>query len=371
MIHKPKSKTIRILGTRGVPAAHGGFETFAEYLSVYLNKHNWNVTVYCQEDNKGAIYEDSWQGIRRVHIPVSKSGPLGTIIFDWKSTLHAISEKGLVLTLGYNTAIFCFLYRLKGITNLINMDGIEWKRAKWSKPVRVWFWVNEILATRLGSHLIADNPGIEDHLAKIISRSKITMIPYGAEKPPIDSNVSVLNQYGLASGQYATVVARPEPENSILEIVSAWSKSTRNMKLVVLGKYDSKNSYHQKVMNSASKEVVFIGAIYDKNILCGLRRNCAFYIHGHQVGGTNPSLLEALSSENPVLAFDNIFNRWVAGNSACYFSNEDECSAMLDQLISNNDLLKELKINSLNRYFERFTWDKVLQEYDDLLTHYN
>ena len=104
-------KKIRILGTRGVPAAHGGFETFAEHLALYLVKQGWQVTVYCQEDGEGANFEDTWQGVRRVRMPVATTGAAGTIVFDWKSTVHAAGESGLVLTLGYNTAIFCVLYR--------------------------------------------------------------------------------------------------------------------------------------------------------------------------------------------------------------------------------------------------------------------
>ena len=138
-----KERGICILGTRGVPAAHGGFETFAEYLALYLVKRDWKVTVYCQQDEAGIIHEDNWHGVHRVHIPVTSQGPFGTIIFDWKSTLHASGKKDLILTLGYNTALFCVLYRMRGLTNLINMDGIEWKRAKWSRPIKIWFWLNE------------------------------------------------------------------------------------------------------------------------------------------------------------------------------------------------------------------------------------
>ena len=156
--------TLRILGTRGVPAAHGGFETFAEQLALYLVRRGWRVIVYCQEDGTGPISEDTWQGIERVTIPVSQSGPKGTILFDWKSIRHAGQHRDLCLTLGYNTAVLCAWLRLKGVRNLFNMDGMEWRRAKWGKPAKTWFWMNEWAACWLGNHLVADHPEIARHL---------------------------------------------------------------------------------------------------------------------------------------------------------------------------------------------------------------
>ena len=126
------NRTLRILGTRGVPAAHGGFETFAECLSLYLVSKGWRVVVYCQVDGTGPMFTDVWHGVERVNIPVAPQGPKGTIVFDWQATVHAAGHRDLCLTLGYNTAVFCALLRLRGIPNLINMDGIEWSRAKWS-----------------------------------------------------------------------------------------------------------------------------------------------------------------------------------------------------------------------------------------------
>lgn len=360
------NKIIRIMGIRGVPAAHGGFETFAEYLVLYLRERGWQVTVYCQQDGECACYEDEWEGIRRVHIPVTQQGPLGTIVFDWKSTVHAAREPGLLLTLGYNTAMFCAWFRARGLTNVINMDGIEWKRAKWSRPIQAWFWLNERFGCWLGNHLVADNPGIADHLATRVSRDKITMIPYGAET--IDqADAGVLDHWGLNPQAYALVIARPEPENSILEIVSAFSRKPRGMKLVVLGKYDDAHTYQRLVKTTASDEVIFPGAIYDKAVVGALRYFSALYIHGHQVGGTNPSLVEALGAGNAVLAHGNHFNRWVAGDKQVYFDNEPSCARCLDDLLNDEQQLKKMREASRQRHAERFTWIRVLEEYESLL----
>jgi hypothetical protein len=242
------NKELVVLGIRGLPAGHGGFETFAEYLCPFLIKNDWKVIVYCQEDGGGAMYESEWQGVKRIHIPVKNEGPLGTIVFDLKSVWHARKNKRLHLTLGYNTACFNLIQRLYGITNVINMDGIEWKRQKWGMVSKAWFWLNERFGCWFGNHLVADHPRIEDHLATRVARNKITMIPYGA---PVVTNgdESILAEYGLAKNKYSIVIARPEPENSFLEIVSAFSKKKRDQKLVVLGTFTpATHLYHKAVM---------------------------------------------------------------------------------------------------------------------------
>lgn len=362
-----KKSVIRILGTRGVPAAHGGFETFAEHLALYLVQRGWHVTVYCQQDGTGAVHEDTWEGVRRVHIPVLHAGARGTIDFDWKSTRHAAREKGLVLTLGYNTAAFCAVYRLAGVSNLINMDGLEWRRQKWSTLERAWLYANERMGCWLGNHLIADHPEIKAHLATRVRESKITMIPYGADR--IDTaGTDVLADYGLTPGGYAMVIARPEPENSILEIVAAFSRKPRGQKLVVLGRYSPHlASYHKQILDAASEEVVLPGAIYDKATVSALRFHSSLYVHGHQVGGTNPSLVEALGAGNPVLAHDNPFNRWVAGPGAAYFRDEAECADRFDALFADAAGLDLMRQQSRERHAALFTWEKVLADYEALL----
>lgn len=362
-------KTIRILGTRGVPAAHGGFETFAEHLAPYLVERGWQVTVYCQQDGAGEVHEDVWRGVRRVHIPVAQLGATSTVVFDWKSTLHAAREPGLVLTLGYNTALFCLAYRLKGITNLINMDGIEWRRQKWSTLERAWLYLNERAGCWLGNHLIADHPEIKAHLSSRIAAAKITMIPYASDR--IDQHDSgVLAQYGLQPDSYAMVIARPEPENSVLEIVAAFSRKPRGMKLVVLGKYDPDKPYHKQVLDAAGNEVVFAGALYDKQVVSALRFHSLLYAHGHQVGGTNPSLVEAMGAGTAVLAHDNRFNRWAAGPGAHYFGNEQQCAEQFDAIFSDPAQIESMRQASRERHAATFTWERVHGEYEKLLAQW-
>ncbi|WP_456445942.1 DUF1972 domain-containing protein [Thiolapillus sp.] len=361
-------KELAILGIRGVPAAHGGFETFAEKLSLYLVEKGWAVTVYCQIDGEGEVSADTWRGVQRINIPVARPGAAGTVIFDWKATRHAARHHKLTLTLGYNTALFCTWLRIRGVRNLINMDGIEWRRDKWSAAERAWLYLNERAGCLLGNHLIADHPQIEKHLQTRVSGRKISMIPYGADEIT-SADASLLAPLGVSPDGFALVIARPEPENSILEIVRAFSGKARGRQLVVLGNFDTENNpYHAQVQQVASEEVVFPGAIYEKPVLAALRYYTRLYIHGHTVGGTNPSLVEALGAGSPVLAHDNPYNRWVAGEGAAFFGDEDECAAALDALMGGTDDLGGMRQASRNRFDRAFRWQDILQAYENCIS---
>ncbi|WP_395067872.1 DUF1972 domain-containing protein [Paraburkholderia silvatlantica] len=357
-----------ILGTRGIPARHGGFETFAERLALYLTQRGWEVTVYCQSDTPGtAISEDSWQGVRRVIVPVTRAGALGTMEFDWKSIRDVTTrDPALVLTLGYNTALFCTYLRWHGITNIINMDGLEWRREKWKFHERVWLWLNERVGCWTGNHLIADHPAIAAHLATRVKRKKITTIPYGADAVDVVSTMPI-RALGLDEVRYGLVIARPEPENSLLEIVTAFSRRPRGARLVVLGTYHRDNPYHRAVLDAASEEVFFPGAIYDHQVVRSLRYHANFYVHGHRVGGTNPSLVEAMGAGSAVIAHDNVFNRWVAGPEARFFATEADCDMHISALIGDPATATAMGIASAQRFRSTFRWDNVLAQYEALL----
>lgn len=356
------------MGIRGLPARHGGFETFAQFLAPYLRDRGWSVTVYCQEEGHEEIRESMWNGIRRVHIAVGSDTPMATIKFDWACISHAIQDRpSLVLTLGYNTAVFSLRLRLAGIPNVFNMDGIEWSRDKWSLPERAWLYVNDWAGCLLGTHLIADHPEIARHLGSRVAPRKITTIPYGSE-PIQHAAPANLEHLGLEAYRFVTVIARPEPENSILDIVRAFSRKKRGIRLVVLGKLVASVPYHSQVMDAASEEVLFPGAIYDPAIVKALRRYSLLYVHGHRAGGTNPSLLEAMGAGNAVLAHNNRFNRWVAGEGALYFDDAESCAAAMERLFSSQEEMNRLKQASEARARETFNWTDVLREYHALLS---
>ena len=360
---------LRILGTRGVPASHGGFETFAEELALYLCQRGWDVTVYCQAEGRAAPREDVWQGVRRVHIAVAGDGPLSTVIFDWRALCHAARHGDLCLTLGYNTAVFCAWLRLRGVPNLINMDGVEWRRAKWGALPRAWFWLNDWAGCWLGNHLIADHPEIARHLATRVRASKITTIAYGAARLQDLPTTAVLDK-GLRPGNYLTVVARAEPENSVLEIVRGFSSKPRSFELAVLGKYEADHPYHLAVRAAASTQVHFLGAIYDKPVLQALRFHSLGYVHGHQVGGTNPSLVEALGAGNAVIAHDNPYNRWVLGSTGRFFHEEAAFAQTLDALEAAPQQWAAMGQASRKRFDEAFTWPAILADYEAVLTRF-
>ena len=364
---------LRILGIRGLPAVHGGFETFAQQLSLHLVGRGWDVTVYNQEQGDGPVSVSEWHGVRRVHIPVKRDDALGTVIFDWKAIGHCLREaredrdNTLVLTLGYNTAAFNLRLRLAGIRQVMNMDGLEWKRQKWPRPVRVWFWLNERCGCWFADHLVADHPEIKRHLTTRVRADKITVASYGTELVA-DADTETLSPFGLLPFGYALVIARPEPENSVLEIVQAFSARRRNRMLAVLGRFRPEtNAYHRRVMEAASDEVAFLGAIYEQDIVAALRLFCRLYIHGHQVGGTNPSLVEALGAGSPVLAYDNPFNRWVAGDQAALFSGAAQCADRLDALLEDDARLDAMRAASRARHAEAFQLNDIMGQHERLL----
>jgi hypothetical protein len=214
----PVQKSLAIMGIRGVPAAHGGFETFAAQLAPYLVERGWKVTVYCEEPTPTAPYESEWRGVRRVHIGYGPDSALNSIKFDWACIRHALAEKErppLVLTLGYNTAVFGLRLRAAGITHVINMDGIEWARSKWGPIAKAWLYLNDWSGCLGASHLLADHPEIARHLETRVAADRISTIPYGTDL--VDgADPMPLAALGLEPRRFITLIARPEPENSVL-----------------------------------------------------------------------------------------------------------------------------------------------------------
>jgi glycosyltransferase involved in cell wall biosynthesis len=250
------------------------------------------------------------------------------------------------------------------------MDGIEWSRARWGFFRQAILYTNERIACFIGNHLIADHPEIEKFLLTRAPRRKLSTITYGAD-PIDDAPTSVPAAYGLEPGRYMTLICRPIPENSIAELIRGFSRTPRGFKLAVFGDYTpDEDPYHRAVLDSASEEVVFVGSIYDKASVEALRFHSAMYLHGHTVGGTNPSLVEAMAAGNPVLAHDNPYNRWVAQDGAVYFTTEDDVSRHLDELLASPARLEQMRAASLSRYESEFTWEHVAGQYEQLLLRF-
>jgi glycosyltransferase involved in cell wall biosynthesis len=363
---KPSKPHLRILGIRGVPAKHGGFETFAEQFAPYMVQQGWRVTVYCQQTGSGEISTDYWRGVCRVNIPSGEDTAASTVLFDLRSCLHARNDPGVCLTLGYNTAVFMALLRRSGITNIINMDGIEYARPKWGPMAKLWLRLNERAAIWFADHLIADHPGIFDHLRRKSTSKPVTVIAYGSDALG-PQPTEPIEKLGLVPGKFMSVIARPEPENSLLEIVTAFSARPRGVELAVLGNYNPSVEYHRAVQAAAGPEVRFLGAIYDAASVKSLRYHSLAYVHGHQVGGSNPSLIEALGAGNAVIAHDNQFNRWVAGPGALFFKNSADLSHVLDEVEQTPALLQQMREASRERHADGLTWEAILSSYNQLI----
>lgn len=358
---------LNILGTRGIPAAHGGFETFAERLSLYLVSRGFSVTVYCQSSQGEDLRmrQDSWHGVSRVFIGTRREGALGTMEFDLACVRDVLKRPGSDLVLGYNTAIFNLLQRLKGRQVFMNMDGIEWKREKWSLPARAWLWGNEFIGARLASAPVADHPDIAEHIHRRTGRKPV-VIPYGADVVGAAGD-GPLRALGVQPREYFISVARVVPENSILEIVRAHERANTGLTLLLLGTMDPDNAYHKAVRQAAGKRVIFPGAIYKDTWVKSLRFHARAYLHGHQVGGTNPSLVEALGAGNPVIAHDNRFNRWTAGARQHFFTGVADCADHMSRLARNDLAAYAARMAARERHAEAFRWQMVLGEYERLM----
>ncbi|WP_225896927.1 DUF1972 domain-containing protein [Brevundimonas goettingensis] len=359
-------RSLYILGTRGVPAAHGGFETFAQRFALHMRDNGWAVTVYCQADTGPAGPTiDEWEGIRRVTF-VADAGAVGTMKFDWACTRHAMKERGVMLVLGYNTAAFSALLRFTGNPVLMNMDGIEWKRAKWPWHGRIWLYLNEWIGALTSVKLVADHPEIARHLKRRRRAADIVMIPYGAD-PILEAPEEPVRALGVEPGRYLISIGRIEPENNILTMVQAFAAKPRDIGFVCLGKLEpDKNPYHAAVIAAGAGRVLFPGAIYDQTVVQSLRFHAAAYCHGHSVGGTNPSLVEALGAGNAVVGHDNPYNRWVAGPGQFYFGDMGQCSAAFDRIEVGGEMLNQARESAKAQFLDNFQWPPILQKYAGL-----
>lgn len=361
------TRTVRMLGTHGVPANYGGFETAAENVAKYLVSRGWRVVVYCQAEGRGPIREDQWEGIERVTIPVAADGWRGTSWFDLRSIRHASRFSDICLTFGYNTAIFNTLQRIKGIPNVINMDGIEWSRARWGPIKQGILWANERYGCRIGDQLIADHPEIANYFRDKAPESKISTITYGA--PAVTSAPEEIPRgLGLVPDRYFTLIARPIPENSILELVQGFSAQHTGHQLAVLGDFDRDGGpYHRAVIGAAGPDVRFLGPIYEQERVQALRFHSRAYLHGHTVGGTNPSLVEALGAGNAVLAHDNPYNRWVAQDAAVYFRTAEDVADLVAEMSRGTLASRRMRAAARARHAAEFTWEHVAGQYEQVL----
>jgi len=361
-------RRIAILGTRGIPARYGGFETFAEQLSVRLVQRGFDVTVYAEADGEPPP-DQTYQGVLVRYRRRPRWGAASVIAYDC-ACLWDARRRGydLVYMLGYGAAWACWWPRLWGTPVWINVDGLEWARSKWSLTARLYLRLMEWVATWTATRLIADSHVIAERFrTRYPKGAPCSMIAYGAD--PIDpSRVSMapLERWGLSAGRYALVVARPEPENHILEIIEGYQASAIEWPLVVVGDVSDITPYQRRLLAARSDRIRFLGAVYDSLQLTALRAHAAVYVHGHSVGGTNPSLLEAMACASRIIAHDNPFNREVAAERALYFRTPQDLANLLKSLASGSAWAGVTRSGPPDMP-ERYLWSHIAETYVALL----
>ena len=366
---RPAKLRIALLGARGIPASYGGFETFAEQLSIRLVERGHDVTVYA-ETSESSVEDTFYQGVRVRHKRRPRWGAASVLAYDCACLWDARRGYDLVYMLGYGAAWACWWPRVFGVPVWINVDGLEWARSKWGRAARIYLRCMEWVASRVATRLIADAEAIAQRFRETYPKgAPSSFIAYGAELvQDRDVDPSVLSAWGLKPRRYMLVVARPEPENHILEIVQGYEMHGGDWPLVIVGDVSGATAYQQLLREHASDRVRFVGGIYDTGQLASLRVHAACYLHGHSVGGTNPSLLEALACGNWVIAHDNPFNREVARDAADYFATPEQLARSLDLVVGQSDaMLPQRSQRARDIVAEHYTWEGIADAYEALM----
>lgn len=358
---------IGILGTRGIPNNYGGFEQFADYLAEGLVKKGREVFVYNSHNHP--YQEKEYKGAHIIHVydPEYKIGTAGQFIYDLNCVLDSRKRNfDILLQLGYTSSSIWSKLMPKKSLIITNMDGLEWKRSKYSSAVQSFLKMAEKWAAKSSDHLVADSIGIQEYLqAKFNLES--TYIPYGAETFE-NPDSKRLVKYNLEPDQYYLLIARMEPENNVETILRGYDQSNTSKPFMVIGRTDNSFGGYLKEEFKHNSNIKFLEGIYDMEMLNNLRYFCTAYFHGHSVGGTNPSLLEAMASSSFIVANDNIFNKAILGEDADYF--KDVASLTLLFNAEKEKAKKQLAIQrNLKKISEKYSWKEIINRYDDLFAN--
>ncbi|MQA07259.1 MAG: DUF1972 domain-containing protein [Pseudonocardiaceae bacterium] len=358
---------ISMIGTRGVPARYGGFETCVEEVGRRLVQRGHDVTVYCRNVSESESEQPAeYLGMRLVSLPALRKKSLETLSHTALSVRHALSRvPDVAVVFNAANAPLLPLLRLRGIPVATHVDGLEWKRAKWSGAGSRYYRMAEALAVRWSDALIADSRGIGSYYADRFG-AESDYIPYGA---PVLGEIGSdrIEGLDLRSREYHLVVARFEPENHVHTAVDGYLRSGSKYPLVVVGTAPYAPEYTERINRLAggNDNVRLIGAVWDQQQLDELYGNALTYVHGHSVGGTNPSLLRAMGAGASTSAFDVDFNREVLGDFGRYFTNADELAALFDAAEADPAATVRrgrAQLGSLDRY----DWEDVTIRYEKL-----
>jgi glycosyltransferase involved in cell wall biosynthesis len=356
---------IAILGTRGIPANYGGFETFAERLALRLVEQGIPVTVYCRRNY--ATAGTSWQGVRLVTLPTISNKYLDTVIHTVLSVLHLVTRtriRDVILCNAANAPVLPLL-RATGRRTLINVDGLEWRRGKWGIAGRAWYRAGEWLSVHWASVLVTDAEEVRTYY-RVKYDADSVMIPYGADAIP--RGLPLPDQVVARPDRFALYVSRWEPENNPLMVAKAHAAAGIRLGLVMLGGATYDADLEKSVRDAAAPDADLPGPIFGDGYRA-LQSNARCYIHATEVGGTHPALIEAMGAGNLCLVLDTPENREVAGPDAWYFADQAELTELLKKVeVLRAPELRRLRARSVERAQERFSWTAVTKDYLGLLT---
>lgn len=357
---------IAILGTRGIPNNYGGFEQFAEYLSIELVNNSHKVTVYCPHFHNYDKQEFKGVKLKKIYSAENIIGASANFFYDYKCLKDALKDKfDIILECGYGSASFSYyLLNIKKSIIITNMDGIEWQRSKWSGLTKRILKLAEKFAVKKSNVIVSDNIKIKKYYKKKYGIES-EYIPYGANvfKNP-DKNI--LNKFSLKENEYFLNISRMEPENNIETILDGYVNSKSQIKFVIISNKDSK--YAKYIINKYKnyENILLLGNNYNQNELSNIRYFSKAYFHGHSVGGTNPSLLEAMASQSLIIAHNNVYNYSILERDTLYFNNSDDISS----IIRNIDYIlirKEYHVNNnIQKIKTIYNWENVVNKYVDL-----
>jgi glycosyltransferase involved in cell wall biosynthesis len=352
---------IGILGTRGIPANYGGFETFAEELSCRLVERGHEVTVYCRTRPASNAY----RGVGLVYLPTLRHKYFDTIAHTALSTLHVLFRRqhALLYCNGAN-AIFTLPPRLAGMPTALNVDGLERKRKKWNAVAKAWYLVSEWLSTWCPSAVVTDAGEIAAYYARRY-RKQTTFIPYGAETGRVGTR-EVLDRLGLEPGRYFLYVSRMEPENNALMVREAFESVETPLRLALIGDAPYAADYITRVRATTDQRVVIPGAIYGQGYH-ELQSHAFAYIHATEVGGTHPALIEAMGRGALVLYLKTPENAEVAGDAGIPFEAGQLAGRLREVLDMSEDQREDYRRRAEQRVSEVYSWDAVTSAYEQLL----
>ncbi len=360
---------IGIIGTRGIPNQYGGFEQFAEDFGVRMAERGHEVTVYCSRNHS---YKEDWfRGVKLIHCydPEHRIGTAGQFIYDFNCIFDS-RKRGfdVILQLGYTSStVWSWLFPSPALL-VTNMDGLEWTRSKYNKLVQRFLRVAERWGVRYSDYLVADSPGIQSYLKRKYAVESL-LLAYGAEIPDQTDGSAVCTAYGLKSGSYDLLIARFESENNIASVLSAY-EALPGRELALVGHFDATTYGRQLYSEYASKpNVHFLGGVFDRTILNALRHNSEIYYHGHSVGGTNPSLVEAMACGALICAHDNEFNRAVLKENAFYFREAGEIRNVVENYIGK-EAYSNWITNNRKRIRSEYNWDDITDKLESCFQHW-